>query len=198
MKSAMDNPGVVDQYLAKEVGLERVIGPLEQAALPSATSSFGVIPKPHQPGKYRLILDLSRPKGSSVNDGIDPGVCSLKYASVDQAVQTLMALGPRAEMAKFDTESAYRLIPVHPDDRPLLGMRWRDKLYIDAALPFGLRSAPKIFNAVADAMEWIFRSQGIELTMHYLDDFIVFGAPFSAKCKEALDRAMQLCRHAVT
>ena len=61
MKSAMDNPGVVDQYLAKEVGLERVIGPLEQAALPSATtSSFGVFtevcvsgpgsPNPHGTG----------------------------------------------------------------------------------------------------------------------------------------------------
>lgn len=194
MKSAIDNPGVVDQYLAKEVGLERVIGPLEAAVLPSATtSSFGVIPKPHQPGKHRLILDLSRPRGSSVNDGIEADLCSLKYTSVDQAVQTIMTLGPGALMAKFDIESAYRLIPVHPDDRPLLGMTWRDKLYIDAALPFGLRSAPKIFNAMADAMQWIFRSQGIALTLHYLDDFIVFGAPATAECQAALDLALQLC-----
>ena len=102
--------------------------------------------------------------------------------------------GPGAMMAKFDIESAYRLIPVHPEDRPLLGMKWRDRLYIDAALPFGLRSAPKIFNTVADAMQWIFRSQGIKLTLHYLDDFIVFGAPATAECQVALDMALQLCR----
>ena len=59
----------------------------------------------------------------------------------------------------FDVESAYRIVPVHPDDRPLLGMEWRDHLYIDAALPFGLRSAPKIFNALADAVQWILEQE---------------------------------------
>ena len=64
------------------------------------------------------------------------------------------AMGSEVLVAKFDTESAYRLIPVHSDDRPLLGMMWRDKLYVDTTLPFGLRSAPKILNAVADALQW--------------------------------------------
>ena len=50
------------------------------------------------------------------------------------------------------------------------------------------------FNAVAEAMQWIFRSQGIKLTLHYLDDFIVFGAPATAECQVALDLALQLCR----
>ncbi len=133
MRSALDNTEVVDQYLAKEVGLKRVVGPFATSMLPEAMiSSFGVIPKPHQPGKYRLILDLSRPKGSSVNDGIEPEVCSLSYASVDQAVRIIMLKGKQTQMAKFDIESAYRLIPVHPEDRLLLGMKWRGFLYVDA------------------------------------------------------------------
>ena len=32
-------------------------------------------------------------------------------------------------------------------------MKWEDKVYIDAMLPFGLRSAPKIFNAIADLLK---------------------------------------------
>ena len=59
---------------------------------------------------------------------------------------------------------------MHPDDRPLLGMRWRDKVYIDSALPFGLRSAPKFFNAMADALQWIFEQWGVSTVLHYLDD----------------------------
>ena len=34
-----------------------------------------------------------------------------------------------------------------------LRMKWQGQVYVDAALPFGLRSAPKIFNALADALE---------------------------------------------
>ena len=49
-------------------------------------------------------------------------------------------------MAKIDIRSAYRVIPVHPEDRLLLGMRWGAWEYIDCVLPFRLRSAPKIFN----------------------------------------------------
>ena len=58
-------------------------------------------------------------------------------------------------MHKLDIKSAYRNIPIHPEDRHLLGMQWRDKVFIDTCLLFGLRSAPKIFNTTADPLEWI-------------------------------------------
>ena len=47
----------------------------------------------------------------------------------------------------MDIESAYRLIPVHPHDRVLQAVSWNGEIYVDPMLPFGLRSAPKIFNA---------------------------------------------------
>ena len=59
-------------------------------------------------------------------------------------------------------------------------------LFIDTALPFGLRSAPKIFTAIADAVEWIVKAEGVDFIIHYLDDFLVMGAPASQKCAEAL------------
>ena len=48
------------------------------------------------------------------------------------------------------------MVPVYPEDRVLLGMRWKGMVYIDTRLLFGLRSAPKIFTAVADALEWCY------------------------------------------
>ena len=70
--SATQHPSVVDQYLANEVSLGRVAGQFSAPPYPNLhVSSFGVIPKRGQPGKWHLILDLSSPGKASVNDGID-------------------------------------------------------------------------------------------------------------------------------
>ena len=82
-------------------------------------------------------------------------------------------------MAKVDIESAYRLIPVHPNDHCFLGVEWEDQVYYDTKLPFGLRSAPKMFNVVADGLEWCICQRGVQCIFHYLDDYIVLGPPDS-------------------
>ena len=193
MKSASENPEVVDRYIEREVELGRIIGPTDPKELPTAQiSRFGVIPKNHQPGKWRLIVDLSHPEGASVNDGIEPELCTMRYTSVDEAVSRICALGARAQLAKFDVESAYRIVPVHPDDRHLLGMEWKGKLYVDTALPFGLRSAPKIFSALADALQWVFEQHGLKV-LHYLDDFLILGVPDTTEGQRALRRALDIC-----
>ena len=88
-----------------------------------------------------------------------------------------MAQGEGTLTAKIDITSAYRLVSAHPADRPLLGIKWEGKVYVDTKLPFGLCSAPKIFNALADnALEWCFQRDGVTKVEHYLDDFITMGA----------------------
>ena len=70
MKSASEHKDVVEQYLGMEREAKRVLGPLKPSDFPYVQESpFGVIPK-SEPGKWRLILDLSSPQGNSVNDGI--------------------------------------------------------------------------------------------------------------------------------
>ena len=46
----------------------------------------------------------------------------------------------------------------------------------------GLRSAPKIFNSVADALEWILHRFGIQELFHYLDDCITIGSADLNEC----------------
>lgn len=86
-------------------------------------------------------------------------------------------------MAKIDIKSAYRLLAIHPQDRHLLGCRWQGSLYVDTALPFGLCSAPKIFNAVADAVAWCFLRDGASFVDHYLEDYVTVGAPGTRECE---------------
>ena len=165
--------------MAKECAEGRVIRPLQPALHPTVhISRIGIIPK-KSTGKWRLIVDLSSPEGFSVNDGIEEGLCSLSYIFVDHAVRAAMELGQGALMAKIDVRSAYRIVPVHPEDQGLLGMMWEGSLFIDTAFPSGLHSAQKIFNAIADTVEWFARQQGVDPLLHYLDDFFTMGAPDS-------------------
>ena len=91
---------------------------VEEQTLPVLhINRFGVIPKGHDTGKWRLITDLSYPPGESINDGIAPELCSLTYTSIDKVAEAATRYVGGALMAKIDIESAYRLIPVHPTDR---------------------------------------------------------------------------------
>ena len=193
MRSAKEQADVVTNYLQDERVQQCVIDP-PFSGRRAHLSPFGVIPKPRQPGKWRLILDLSSPHGHSVNDGIDPHLCSLSYSRVNDAATRILALGQGTLLAKMDIQSTYRLIPVHPDDRHLLGMRWCGSVTLDAALPFGLRSAPKIFSAVADALLWVMFRNGVSSAIHYLDNFLFCGAAGSGKCAQNLASALTTCR----
>ena len=157
-------------------------------------SRFGVIPKPHQPGKWRLITDLSSPEGSSINDGIATRFCSLSYTSVDDAVRRVLELQRGTVLAKFDLQGAYRLVPLQPVDRVLLGMKWDGAMYVDAAFPFDLRSAPKLFTAVADALLWILGCHGVHEGIHHLDDFLILGQSVTDEFERALDLSLELCK----
>jgi len=195
MDSAYQNSEVVARYIQEEVSLGRMIGPLPAVVARRVhCSPFGVIPKGHTPGKWRLIVDLSSPKKFSVNDGIDPSWCSLSYVTVDRVASQAGRLGLGTLMAKVDVRSAYRIIPVKPEDRLLLGMRWGGHIYVDACLPFGLRSAPLIFTAVADGLEWIVKRQGVQFIYHYLDDYIMLGAPGTSECLSNVRKLVEYCK----
>ena len=120
--SAIEHLLVVESYLRSERAEGRMIGLMDSKSVPGLhTNRFGVIPKDHATNRWRLITDLSFPEGTSINDGIRPELCSLTYTSVDRVARAAEQLGPGALLAKVDT---YRLVPVHPDERPLLGVAW--------------------------------------------------------------------------
>ena len=75
----------ISEYLQKKLELGRMLGPfVDRSGFRSIhISTFGVIPKGHNTGKWKLITDLSYPPGYSANDRIDPNICSLRYTTVE-------------------------------------------------------------------------------------------------------------------
>ena len=196
LSSALEHPRVIQDYLDREESLDRI----QRVCPPSLTSlqrfqisPCGVIPKRNNPNKWRLIIDLSSPRGRSINDSIDESISSIHYTSIDDAVSFIVALGKGSLLAKLDLKEAYRTVPVHPADQALLAVQHKGVVYIDRALPFGLRSAPKIFSALVDGLMWLLYQRGVRFALHYLDDFLLLGPPNSDICKQALATTLALC-----
>ncbi len=55
------------------------------------------------------------------NDGVSKKLASLSYASVDVVAQRIVTLGQGALLTKTYIKVAYFNVPVHPQDRLLLG-----------------------------------------------------------------------------
>ena len=193
---AYERPDVISAYLAREVdlGLMSIIPSKPQLGPPLLQiSPIRVIPKKNRPDRWRLIVDLSSLEGHSVNDAIRQDLCSVSYASLDHAIELAKLLGPSALLAKLDLKEAYRAVPVHLSDQRLLAVSYNGTSYLNKALPFGLRLAPKLFSTLTGAMMWVLRDQGVHAAVHNLDDFLVQGHPDQPACGTALLTILALC-----
>ena len=187
LKSALLQPDAMLEALAKEVSRGHTAGPFSSPPLPSLhCSPLGVVPK--KDGTWQIIMDLSSPYGSSINDFISKDDFTLHYATFDQALTLIARHGRNALLAKLDIKHAFCLYPVRLEDREFLGIHGQDKFYIDLCLPFGLRSSPFLFNRLADAFEWILKNNHhIQDLMHYLDDYFSWSRQFTSLCSQCSD-----------
>lgn len=177
LRSAYDYSDVVSSKLQKEVPLDRMVGPF---AVPQVgdlvVSPLGVVPK-KEPNQFWLIHHLSQPKGGSVIDTIDPALCSVSYASFDEAVRWVQRFGRGALMAKTGIESAFRLLLVHPDCVRLLGCSWEGEYFVDRCLPMGCAISCSYFELFSSFLEWVVKDlSGLRSILHYLDGLEVVRA----------------------
>ncbi len=193
LPSCTHNEKVVDEYLQKEINAGRIWGPHNSLPFPNLECApLGVIPKAEK-GKFRVIHHMSHPENDSVNHFIDKESFSLSYVRIDDAIKIIQKLGRGTLMAKFDLETAFRLVPVNRKSLHLQGIYWKSQYYVDLVLCMGLRSSPWIFNQFSSSIEWIGKDHGIEDLIHLLDDFFTAGPPNLPVCDENLDLMLTLC-----
>lgn len=85
MQSATEHPDIIEAYLATEGAIGNILGPFSRELAPRVhVNRVGAIPKKHQPGKWRIITHLSAPEGSSINEAIQPEICTLSYITVKE------------------------------------------------------------------------------------------------------------------
>ena len=194
LKTATKLPQVVDKKLEKELSAGRIMGPFHSSPFDEfVVSPLGLREKKVK-GQYRVIHDLSYPQGDSINSGIPREYAKVQYSSVSDAIEHILYFGQGSYLAKTDILSAFRIIPIHPKDIPLLGFKWNNLYYFDKCLPMGCSSSCSIFEAFSTSLEWIVRQRlyGVEV-IHLLDDFL-FVAPTYSMCLKALQIFEIICQ----
>ena len=181
LRSAENNPAIVDELLQAELSKGFLIGPFP----PSPFSMWRVSPIGVVSGKFsnkfRLIYDLSAPHSShipSLNSLIPSEEFSLKYSSVDLAIQHILQLGRGAWLSKADITDAFKLLPISPALWQWHGIKWRGQYFFATKLTFGSKSSPFLFDTFAQALHWILEDCGsCQRVIHYLDDFLLLEDP---------------------
>lgn len=194
LKSALEQPQIVVSKLNKERDAGRIVGPFSEPPFHNfRCSPLGIVPK-KDPSEFRLIHHLSYPPGSSVNDFIPEDCSSVHYASINDTISVIKRKGAGCFMAKTDVKSAFRIIPIHPNDFALLGMKWQNSYYFDRCLPMGCSSSCAIFEAFSTALEWLAINRLGASGVHILDDFL-FIADSEDKCHADLTNFLGMCEY---
>ena len=72
-------------------------------------------------------------------------------------------------------------------------MKWNSLYFFNTVLPFGLRSAPYLFDQFSCMIEWIIKNKlGIPNVIHILDDFFFVTSPPRSDCLTALCKILCL------
>ena len=196
LKSAFKHEEVLRAKIEEELQTGRYVGPFNEPPLKNLTiSPLGVEPKKDK-NKYRVITHLSYPEGSSINDGISKEDSSVKYASIGDAIKLIKKAGRNAYMCKTDLKDAYRLIPLHPSQFKLTGLKFKGQYIIDRALPQGCASSAKIFETFSTAIEWIAKVKlNIKMIIHILDDFFWVSVG-EDNCLNDKNKFLEFCKEA--
>ena len=131
--SAKNSQRILKKYLQEEKNHGAILGPYETPPCQLHTSSF--LSRERNEFERRVIVDLSWPKGSSVNDATISdqylGVnFQLTLPTIDHVTRAVTKFGKNSYIAKIDISRALKHVPIDPKDINHLGLHW-DGYYIE-------------------------------------------------------------------
>ena len=175
---------IVDGYAA---------GPIAEEDVPANAKINGIMVRKKPNGSARIILNLSAPKGMSVNDGIAAEEFPAVMSSTAAWVAVLNKAGVGAWMTKTDWASAYKQVTVREEDITLQWFEWGGRFFVELCLIFGSASSAGIFDDAAKVvLELVCRLArfAIEMICQHLDD--ICAASSDRQQLEEFDRVFKV------
>ena len=182
LKSTLTNHGSgvnynkhIDFYIEKEIGLNAMLGPFSVPPVAPVHIS-PIMTRPKKGSEMRrVVVDLSWPRGMSVNDAI-PGneylgaPINLTLPTIDFMADRVRELGQGCYMYKLDLSRGYRQLRLDPLDWPIMTISHRGEFFMDVCPPFGLRTAAMMMQRTSLAACHIHGKCGFS-SKPYIDDF---------------------------
>ena len=199
LKLRVGSPVELWNKVMKKVELGRYAGLFKEPPFDNFVQSpIGLVPK-DKGKKTRLILHLSYPRtGDSVNSGIPKNFCSVKYPDFEEAIKICVREGVGCHIAKSDMSSAFRHVPMRPDQWYLLVMKATHPItketfyFVDKCLPFGSSISCAIFQAISDAIAFVVEYKTKKNNVNYLDDHL-FAAAMRMACNRQVRTFLKVC-----
>jgi hypothetical protein len=148
-------------------------GPFTEEEVPAGAKISGIMTRQKPNGSVRIILNLSAPKGMSVNDGINSEEFPAVMSSTGKWLEVLHKAGRGCRMCKNDWADAYKHISTRAEDVDLQWFCWLEKFFVELCLVFGAASSPGIYDLVAKVvLDLVNRTAGMrpEFVCQHLDD----------------------------
>ena len=152
--------------IMKEVKLKWFVGPFKEIPFEFYIQSpIGLVPKAG--GDTRLIFHLSHAVNgtTSLNTNTPRELCTVVYNDFSQAVQMCIEAGQGCYAAKADMKSAFRNLPIRPQDwcllvmlayHPVMGEKW---YFVDKCLPFGSSISCAHFQRFLNTIQYLFQAR---------------------------------------
>jgi len=194
-RAAIVNGKYITDNLASWIKKDFVSGPFSSPPLKNFRSN-SILAVP-QPGKVRICMNVSLPKGKSFNDNIQKhSLEKVKMTSAKKFGFSILESGQGAIMSKFDFVDAYKLIPARQKDIHLQGFSWLGKFFTENRMTFGGEPSVQNFDIVgATIKELTLTDCSIpsKLVHRQLDDVPVVAPKNSGWCEEFSSKYKNLC-----
>ena len=195
--SSLDHGKEVTDALLDWLDEEYVIGPFKKEDIPfNKVKISGLMFRIKPNGKARIIINLSKGRPTSVNEGIEKREFPTAMSSTKAWIQILLRCGKNSRFCKNDWSSAYKQIRVHHEDVWLQGFSWLGRVFFELALVFGASSSPGIFDRLAKVvLHIVVNLSGFpsRLVIQHLDDVCACGPEGSDAVDKFYDTYKRTC-----
>jgi hypothetical protein len=174
--SSLNYPTHVDKYITTELDANALLGPFTDPPFwPWVHCSPLMTREKRSSTQRRVIVDLSWPRGASVNGGTTLQTYmgepfKLALPTPQDLAQIIAHFGQGCHLWALDLARTYRQWRSDPLDWPLLGIFWDGSYYIDIAIAFGLRHGASFAQRVSQAVCDILARED-HTALAYIDDF---------------------------
>ena len=192
--SAFEYGEQVTDAIAEWVVKGYAFGPVGRGQVPAHAKISGIMVRPKPNGSVRVILNLSAPKGCSVNDGIDKLEFPAKMSSTAAWLWVLDQAGRGCWITKTDWAAAYKHICVREQDTDLQWFSWCGMYFKELCLIFGSASSAGIFDDAAKlVLDLVCREARFPKHMicQHLDDVCAAAAATAKEALSGFDKSFQ-------